>query len=137
MRTTGKIFFCALFVCFALAFMSPGTATAKKGVESIEAVIGDSDSCSSVGGKFDATYLGRKIDVLFYFESKTDKRGIQLYKGDKEMKKGLEEFLCPPKDDKKIAISGKKARMEGEWRDLNTFIAYEIYLPDEKPEKKQ
>jgi len=137
MRTTGKIFICALFVCFALAAMSPGTVTAKKGVETIEAVIGNSDSCSSIGGKFDATYHGRKIDVLFYYESKTDQRGVELFTGDKEVKEGLEEFLCPPKGEKKIAISGRKAKMEGEWRDVETFIAYEINVPDEKPKKKK
>lgn len=137
MRTTGKYFFCALFVFFALATVTLGTAVADRPrVEKIEAVIKDSDSCSSVGGKFDAIYHNRKIDVVFYFKSNEDKE-IEIYKGDKEWKEGLEEVLCPRKGEKKIALSGKKVTLEGEWRDLDKFIAYEIYLPEEKPEKKK
>ncbi len=138
MRTKGKYIFCALFVFFVLSAVSLGTAVADRPrVEKIAAVIQDSDSCSSVGGKFDAIYQNRKIDVVFYFNSKEDK-AIEIYKGDKEWKEGLGDVLCPQyRGEKKITLSGKKVTLEGEWRDWDKFIVYEIYLPEDKPEKKK
>jgi hypothetical protein len=119
-------------VCFAFAgllLVSAGPAAASGRQEYIEAVVKESDYCSSLGGKFDAIQNGRKIDVEFSFISGWNKEALEINNKGKDLE-DVKSIVCPPPGEKKLPITGKKLKMEGLWKNWDTFVAYEIYLPD-------
>lgn len=127
-----KKMFVLLPVCFAFAWLllvSAGPAAASGRQDYIEAIVKESDGCSSTGGKFDAVYQGREVDVRFSFISGWNEEALEINRKGKDLK-DVKSIVCPSPGEKKLPISGKRLKIEGLWMDWHTFLANEIYLTD-------
>jgi hypothetical protein len=113
-----------------LAIDSGNAYAASKPVQ-ITVIGGDEGQGGSHMGSFDAMYSGRKIEVVYSYNSNRANpiaNPVKVFKGNQEIR-DWDSYLHNSISSQKSTIKGKKIGLTGKWEDQNTFEAYKIYLP--------